>query len=337
VSKSRDFWLSCGHHLLDRDAAGRLLVTDEFLKAYLARPELMPPPEACAAEQTLHGALLLEPRQPISASRIAAITDADARENWQMMIAWRNHLMEHNSLEAAYLAIVRRNIHFPQVLVGQLVQVILRNALDGCDDVFALRAAEMFFRPQKLVVQETSIIAVDEETDTALIRHSPSPLLALLELPLATGFNMLSEATAENYWEQSDRFDMALDLSPSGRGMAALGEVIARWLAHLLAIDVVVEPVAALQNLPWNWYVGLTSEATHIGDAIWRGDDFADAVRAQLVGILRLAFLDPADMIEKVRDEPVYLLLAMTADEVLRMKPQNLLAGLPILEAEVVN
>jgi hypothetical protein len=47
VSALRDFWLSCGHHLLDRDAAGKLLVTDEFLKAYLARPELVPPPEAC--------------------------------------------------------------------------------------------------------------------------------------------------------------------------------------------------------------------------------------------------------------------------------------------------
>jgi hypothetical protein len=337
VSISRDFWLSCGHHLLDRDAAGHLLVTDEFLKAYLARPELMPPPEACAAEQTLHGALLREPRQPISASQIAAIADADARENWQMMIAWRDHLTGHGSLEAAYLAIVRRNIHFPQVLVGQLVQVILRNALDGCDNVFTLRAAEMFFRPQKLVFQETSIIAVDEETDTAFVQHSPSPLLALLGLPATTEFNMLSEATAESYWEQSDRFGMALDVSPGGRGMAALGDVIARWLAHLLAIDVVVEPVVGLQNLPWSWYVGLSSEATHIGDAIWRGDDLADAERAQLIGILRLAFLNPADMIEKVRDEPVYLLLAMTADEVLRIKPQNLLAGLPILEAEVVN
>src|SRR6202007_2585727 len=53
VGTSRDFWLSCGHHLLDRDAAGRLLVTDEFLKVYLARPELVPPPEACAAERAL--------------------------------------------------------------------------------------------------------------------------------------------------------------------------------------------------------------------------------------------------------------------------------------------
>src|SRR5262249_60871405 len=49
-----DFWLSCGHHLLDRDDGGGLLVTDEFLKAYLARPDLAPPPKACAAERGLH-------------------------------------------------------------------------------------------------------------------------------------------------------------------------------------------------------------------------------------------------------------------------------------------
>ena len=34
--------------------AADLLLTDEFLKVYLARPELMPPPEACAAERALH-------------------------------------------------------------------------------------------------------------------------------------------------------------------------------------------------------------------------------------------------------------------------------------------
>src|SRR6266704_6027497 len=54
----KDFWLSCGHHLLDRDEGGGLVVTDEFLKIYLARPELAPPPQACVVERTLHAALL---------------------------------------------------------------------------------------------------------------------------------------------------------------------------------------------------------------------------------------------------------------------------------------
>ena len=41
-----DLWVSSGHHLLDRDDDGRLRITDEFLKAYLARPEIVPPDEA---------------------------------------------------------------------------------------------------------------------------------------------------------------------------------------------------------------------------------------------------------------------------------------------------
>jgi len=63
-----DFWLSCGHHLLDRDDGGGLLVTDEFLKAYLARPELAPPQTACVAERTLHAAMLGNPHRPVAAS-----------------------------------------------------------------------------------------------------------------------------------------------------------------------------------------------------------------------------------------------------------------------------
>ncbi|MGX9431308.1 MULTISPECIES: DUF6352 family protein [Bradyrhizobium] len=337
MSAPRDFWLACGHHLLDRDKSGRLLVTDDFLKAYLARPELMPPPEACAAEQELHRALLSHPRLPISAAQVDAIADADARENWQMMIAWRDHLVKHGSLEAAYLAIIRRNIAFPQLFIGQLVQLILRNALDDCGDAFILRAAELFFRPQKLMIEEASVLAIDEERGSLTGRHSASPLMALLGLPEATEVDVLKESTAGVYWARSDRFDMALDLAASGRGMAALGDVIARWLAHLLAIEVKVESVAELREASWNWYVGLSSDATRIGDAIWHGDDLDDGVRAQLIGLFRLTFRDPAYMIEKVRGEPVYLLLAMTTDGGLRLKPQNLITGLPIANAEAVN
>ena len=67
-----DFWISCGHHLLDRDEGGGLLLTDDFLKVYMARPELIPPPEACVVERTLHSALLADPRMKVSASDIAA-------------------------------------------------------------------------------------------------------------------------------------------------------------------------------------------------------------------------------------------------------------------------
>ena len=337
MSASRDFWLSCGHHLLDRDATGKLLVTDEFLKVYLARPELVPPPEACAAERQLHFALLNDPRQLVAASQLAAIADADARENWQMMIAWRDHLVRHRTLEAAYLEIVRRNIRFPNVFIGQLVQAILRNVLDDCDDAFMLRAAEMFFRPQRLVVQKNSMVAVDEETQSSLVQQPQSPLLELLGLPASGEADMLNDATAASYWERSDRFDMAFDLTAGQRGLVALGDVFTRWLSHLLAIDVAIEPLTELRNARLSWYVGLSSDATRIGDTVWNGDDLDDAMRAQLVGLFRLTFRDPADMAEKVRGEPVYLLLAMAPDEVLRLKPQNLVTGLPIRHEETVH
>ena len=105
-----DFWLSCGHHLLDRDDGGGLLVTDEFLKAYLARPELAPPPNACAAERGLHAALLEDPRRPVTSADIAAIADPDARENWSLMRAFRDRLVRHKTMEAAYLDLVRHGV-----------------------------------------------------------------------------------------------------------------------------------------------------------------------------------------------------------------------------------
>ena len=104
----KDFWLSCGHHLTDRDAGGGLLVTDEYLKVYLARPELTPPPEACAAEHGLRAMLLSNPRHGVSCEDIAAISDADARENWSLMIAFRDRLFKHRTLELAYLDFARR-------------------------------------------------------------------------------------------------------------------------------------------------------------------------------------------------------------------------------------
>jgi len=38
----RDFWLTSGFHLLERDAAGRLRAGDAFLQAFFRRPELRP-------------------------------------------------------------------------------------------------------------------------------------------------------------------------------------------------------------------------------------------------------------------------------------------------------
>lgn len=337
MSAARDFWLSCGHHLLDRDAAGRLLVTDDFLKAYLARPEIAPPPAACAAERALYEALFADPRRPAGSAQVAAIADADARENWAVMLAFRDQLTRHATLEAAYLDIVRRNLKVPHIFLGQIVHVILRNVLDGCDDPFMLRAAEMLFRPQRLTEHQGSLVAADDEVLSGLGHGPVSPLVSMLGLPPAAEIDVLNEDNAGSYWRRSDQFDMALDLTAGRRGLTALGEVLQRWLRHLLGIEVNVAPLIELKDAPLVWYVGLDAEATRIGDALWNGDELDEQLRRRVVGLYRLEFADPNDAEEKVRGEPVYLIAAMTADKVLRLKPQNLVVGLPARSLEAAN
>jgi hypothetical protein len=337
VSVPRDFWLSSGHHLLDRDAEGRLLVTDEFLKAYLARPELVPPPEACNAERGLHEMLLWDPRAGTAASQIADIADADARENWEMMIAWRDHLVRHDTIEAAYLHVVRHSIVFPRIFIDQLVHLILRNMLDGCDDAFKLRASELLFRPQKVRLEDGQLTVSDDETTPRFNPHAVSPLYSLLGMSAESEIEMLGAGNADSYWERSDLFDFALDLRAGGPGAAAFLDVLTRWVSHLLSIDVVIEPLTELRDAALSWYVGLDAEATRIGDLLWHSGAIDHATRTRLIGLYRLTFLHPSDMIEAVRGEPVYLLMAASEDGLLRMKPQNIINGLPVRSVELIN
>jgi len=56
-----------------------------------------------------------------------------------------------------------------------------------------------------------------------------------------------------------------------------------------------------------------------------------------VVGLFRLSFRDSRLMLDKVRGEPIYLVLAMTNEHLIRMKPQNLVTGLPVKHLEAVS
>jgi hypothetical protein len=334
----KDFWLSCGHHLLDREAGGGLVVTDEFLKAYFVRPELMPPPEACHAERRLHAALMTEPRRAVGTDEIAAIADPDSRENWQFVLAFRDLLLRHPTLEAAYLALMRGGVvSLPPLFINQMTHVILRNALDGCDDPLVLRAAELFFRTQRVTMHEQSLLAADEEKVAGTSPTPLSPLVSMLGVPADAEIDVLTADNAGSYWERSDMFDTALDLTGGRGGLQALATAITRWVSHLLAVEVTVEPLTELRDAKLTWYVGLDSAGTAIGDALWNGESLDEAASARVVGLFRLTFDDLSTVAESLKDDPVYLILAMTPDKTLRMKPQNLVTGLPIRHLEAVS
>jgi hypothetical protein len=331
----KDFWIACGHHLLDHNTSGGLVVTDEFLKAYFARPELMPPADACTIERRLHEELLADPGRAVAGEEVAAIADADARENWQLVLAFRTLLLRQPTLEAVYLALVRSgSVNLPSLFVNHLVQVILRNALDGCEDPFVLRAAELFFRPQTIVPHEHSLLLGDEEV---IGGPSPTPVLSLISmLGAATGaeVDVLSESNANSYWQRSDQFDLALDFTGGTRGPAALADAMKHWISHLLGVDVAIEPLTALRDAKLTWYVGLDAEATGIGDRLWHGEALDDRTASRVLALFRLTFPDTGLVVDAVGREPVYLILAMSHDQLVRMKPQNLLTGLPIKHLE---
>ncbi|HXZ21789.1 MAG TPA: DUF6352 family protein [Pseudolabrys sp.] len=334
----KDFWVSSGHHLLDRNEGGGLQLTDEFLKLYLARPELIPPPEACQAERLLHAALLSDPRTPVSPLDIKAIADPDARENWQFLIDFRNHLLQHATLEAALLALARGGVgKVPPLFMNQLVHVILRNALDGVENAQVLRAAELFFRTQRVTLHDGLLIAADEETIGGINTAPVTPLVSMLGIPSEAEIDIINGENAGSYWSRSDQFDMALDLTAGREGLDALAQAMQRWVGHVLGVEVTIEALAELHDVNLVWYVGLDAEATKIGDMLWRGEDIDETTMTRVIGLFRLNFHDPAVMLDKVRGEPVYLILAMTPEKTIRMKPQNLLTGLPVRHLEAVS
>jgi hypothetical protein len=216
------------------------------------------------------------------------------------------------------------------------VHVILRNALDGCDDPFVLRAAELFFRPQRILPHERALLLGDEEVVGG---QSPTPVLSLMSMLGAVTdaeLDVLSEGNADDYWHRSDNFDMAFDLTAGGRGPRALAQAMARWISHLLGIDVFIEPLRELRDARLTWYVGLDVDATRLGDRLWHGEQLDDRSAGRVLSLFRLTFADPSAAADEIQGEPVYLFLSMNSDQKLRMKPQNLLTGLPIKHLERV-
>lgn len=338
----REFWVASGHHLTRRADHGELVATPELIMAYLARPELMPPADACEAERNLHASLLADPLRPVPSGDIAALADADARENWTFMMNFRDRLIAAPSLEAVYVSLARNGAAgLPPIFLSQLCHLILRNALEGCDDPYTLRAAELFYRSQQGTVHDSTLLLADAEVIEAQQHaqhdmHS-SPLTAMLA-PNAFGeMDVMDDENAWTYWSRSDAHAMVMNIGGNPKARAGLCRVIERWVAHLLGVAVKVETVASIEDRDWRWFIGLDSEGTRIGNALWNGGALDDNTAKRIVALMRLNIEDRRLVDERIGDKPVYLIMAMTSDQSLRMKPQNFLTGLPIKQLEAAS
>ena len=330
-----DFWRSSGYRLLTPDANGRLPVSDDFLRAFWLRPEVAPVAESCAEEVALHEALMAAPRLAVPPERLARLADTDARDNYAAVLRLRERLLAWPTMEAAYLDLVRTGLDgIPPLFLDQLVHVFLRHLLAGCDDPIRLRAAELLFREQKVTIQDGAIMLADEETVEMRASGEPGRLLLGDAGPARQiDLDVLDDANAAIYWERSDRFDTVLDLSFARPGLDALCRVLEVWVRHFTGAAVSIQPLQRIDDQRWVWHVGLDSEASALLNTLYDGEEIDEARRARLLGLFRLEFRDPADMLERARGRPVYMGLAMTPAQRLKLKPHNLLINLPLARA----
>lgn len=323
----REFWVASGHHLTRLDATGRMQVTDELILAWLARPEIVPPAEACAAERALHARLMATPRAQMSVMERANIKDPDARENWEFLLTLRDRLLAAGSIEAGYLGLVRDRVRLPHLFYDQLVQLILRNALEGCDDVHVLRAAEMFFRPQRAFLNDGALMLADDELVAELEGEIHSnPLFAMMNGGV-DALDVLNDENAWTYWSRSDAHTMVLPFGSDPKARAGFARAVERFVHHLLGQPVSVTPMLSANDVDLQWYVGLDQAGTEVGNALWNGQ----TPTAALVGLFALTFETSDGVLPQIGSQPVYLFVGLDGSNVIRFKPQNLVTGLPLL------
>jgi hypothetical protein len=95
-------------------------------------------------------------------------------------------------------------------------------------------------------------------------------------------------------------------------------------------VEVVIEPLARIEDARWRWHVGLDATATALLNDLYQGLDVEPARLQRLISLFRLQFVHAREMRADVAGAPVYLGLAMNDEQVLRLKPQNLLLNLPL-------
>jgi hypothetical protein len=101
-------------------------------------------------------------------------------------------------------------------------------------------------------------------------------------------------------------------------------------VAHLLGVEVHIESLPRIEDAQWRWHVGLDATATALLNDLYQGVDVEPARLQRLISLFRLQFAHPQEMRADVAGKPVYLGLAMNDEQVVRLKPQNLLLNLPL-------
>ena len=332
---AQDFWAASGFRDLRQGEAG-LVATPAWFTRFLAGDELAPPADAGPRERALHARVAADPFATVEPGELAAVEDPDARENWSAFVAFRDRVRALGSLEACYRDLYARPaVDLAPPFVDALVQAILRACLDGTDDAFACRAAEMLFRRQRVSTEDGRVLAADASTievfaETGGFGHVGKLLRQQGTATAAVKMDVMSGENAPLYFLRDALHGFVLDITPGGRGAAALAQVLQLWIARMEGVAVTIAPLSRIDDGRWRWHVGLDVDASAILDALYRGEAVEEDAMARLLLLFRLEFAPGAPVLEEARGRPVWLGLACRPDRALKVKPQNLLLNLPL-------
>ena len=243
--------------------------------------------------------------------------------------------LDRETLEAFYVDLFREDVAMPPDFIHHTAQVILRGILDGARDGLEARAAELFFRRQRVNIAEGAIMLADDETvEMHAVTGGFGNLVKLLKegrtAPRTLELDVLDETSAGRYFERDERHDTVLNLNQGRPGCAAFARVLERWIAHFHGVRTTVSAVREIPDEDWAWHVGLDAEATAMLNEIYNGGEVDAARMKRIIGLFRVDFRDPIVLRPEMAGAPVFLGLAAAADGTLRMKPQNLLMNLPL-------
>lgn len=296
-----------------------------------------PVEESCDEERRLHAALMDDPSRAVAPADLARLQDPDARDNYAVVLRFRDRLLAAGSVEGCYRNLFRASVDIPPLFVQQMAHVILRNLLEGCEDPLRLRAAELFFREQKATIQDGHALLADLETvemHASGSRYgSLGRLIVEAQGALAkTELDVLDRQNAALYWERESRHDTVVSFTYGRPALDAFCRVMEAWIAHFLETRVRVEPIRRIEEARWAWHIGLDAEATAILNALRAGEQVEAGRMRRILALFSLTFADAAEMRQDIAGRTIYLALAADGEDVVRMKPQNLLINLPLRE-----
>lgn len=331
-----ELWPNSGFRLLQRDNVGRLSVTDDFLRAYLMRPELVPADEICKAERELHASLVENPFRKVGSEDLAKLTDPDVRENYVVLFDFRDKLSKAESIESCYQGLFSMgDVALPELFIDQMAHVIVRSILKDVTDPFEARASELLFRQQTVSNDDGTVLLGDTEVIEMLATSGGMGNLGRLVSEggvklKQVDLDVLQPESGDVYWDRNEKFNTVLDLTFARPGLDALCRVLEAWVFHFLGACVAIQPVQQIADERWVWHVGLDRDSSILLNDLYEGKDVEPERMQRVLSLFRLEFKDPDLMRAEIAGRPVYMALSMSASKKVRLKPQNLLVNLPL-------